>query len=247
MTESETRIVVVYVGAAQGIHLPYLMKMFPFVEFHLYDPRPFCKKVIDMANDEKNHRVNTYTQFFTEETARQWNSAKHPGKHIIFISDLRTADHTKMSRAENEAAIVRDNDLQKVCYLAMKPFLSMLKFRLPWDNKVTLYMKGEIRLQAYAPPTSTETRLVIIGGNQLPDFPYCNRTYEEQMYHVNRKVRLAETYGVFSFEEALAREIIREYLELPGISKKWSIDMIFSEAQRCCGTRKRNPFVHNKK
>ena len=37
----------------------------------------------------------------------------------------------------------------------------MLKFRLPWRAGDTEYLDGEVRLQPYAKPRSTETRLLV--------------------------------------------------------------------------------------
>lgn len=37
----------------------------------------------------------------------------------------------------------------------------MLKFRLPWRPGETEYLAGEVRLQPYAKPRSTETRLLV--------------------------------------------------------------------------------------
>ncbi len=40
----------------------------------------------------------------------------------------------------------------------------MLKMRLSWTDDMTDYLDGEIRFQAWAPETSTETRLIAVKG-----------------------------------------------------------------------------------
>src|SRR5579863_5410862 len=56
--------VIVYAGAAPGIHIPLLSRMFPSFIFYLYDPQPFAIK--------GSSTINIYNQKFTNEDAKKW-------------------------------------------------------------------------------------------------------------------------------------------------------------------------------
>ncbi len=54
----------VYAGAAPGIHIPLLSKLFPNLVFHLYDPAPFRIK--------ETERIKLFNACFTDETAQSY-------------------------------------------------------------------------------------------------------------------------------------------------------------------------------
>ena len=64
----------------------------------------------------------------------------------------------------------------------------MLKFRLSWKEAEQEYFDGEIRLQPWAPKTSTETRLITDGGSMRI---WDTKKYERQMYRHNTVTRVA--------------------------------------------------------
>lgn len=75
----------VYAGAASGVHIGILSKMFPSFTFHLYDPSKFEIKETD--------KIKIFTGpdqgYFTDEVAQ-----KYAGRNdIFFISDIRTSGH----------------------------------------------------------------------------------------------------------------------------------------------------------
>lgn len=179
------KIYVIYAGSAPGTHIFYLYKLFPQIKFILYDPREFCKKLNSIEN------VETNVEYFTEDIANKWKSENHPDKHILLISDIRTADIKTMKLDEIEKYVKKDHSMQKKWYNTMKPDATMLKFRLPWNNKKTKYIKGDIYIQVYAPKSSTETRLIIWDG-ESPDKYYDNKEYEEQMFWFNKKGRVQD-------------------------------------------------------
>jgi cap2 methyltransferase len=172
---------VIYAGSAPGTHIGYLSKLFPDIYFILYDPRQFSSKLTE------NPHINTYEQFFTDETANEWKSIKHPSKNILFISDIRTGS-TDMEINAFEDCVKSDNKNQLRWYNIIDPEMAMFKFRLPYDSdEFTEYLDGQVYLQPYAPVTSAETRLIV--GNNAKLIKYDNRLYEEQMFYFNKYVR----------------------------------------------------------
>jgi hypothetical protein len=166
-------LTVVYAGAAPGHHISFLAGCFPSCRFLLYDPAPFCKALAEAppSNVTVNHGA-----FFTLEVAAALAETHDPGS-LVFVSDIRTG--------LEEAYVDEDMARQKAWVRALRPLVSMVKFRLPWQPGTTEYLDGEIRLPAYAPLTSTECRLVTTQGLALlPDRAYDNQAYERACaYH----------------------------------------------------------------
>lgn len=168
---------VVYAGAAPGNHLHYLSELFPEHKFILIDPNPF-----QIVGSEKIEIINDY---FTNEIAKRFVDSK-----VLFISDIRTADHRQMSQKENEEYIIKDNNSQIAWVNLMKPAKSMLKFRCPYPNIIdqpTLMFKGIVFLQIWPPPSSTETRLIV--DDSFDIIEYDNLIYEEQLFYHNSVTR----------------------------------------------------------
>lgn len=70
----------------------------------------------------------------------------------------------------------------------LQPKASMLKFRLPWGDGQSRYLKGDIYLPVWGPQTTTETRLVV---TDIDFVEYDNRKYWEQMFYFNTVTRVS--------------------------------------------------------
>lgn len=172
-------IKIIYAGASPGIHIPIISKFFPKIEFHLYDPRQFKIK--------EEEKIKIYQKYFTDEDAEYWSKYED----IIFISDIRTADYSIMTKDENEKSINIDMERQKKWYQIMKPITAHMKFRLPYsygEQKEYLeYLDGYLFKQPWTPQTSTETRIVPYGINKYKRWD-CNK-YESQLFYHNKVIR----------------------------------------------------------
>ncbi len=173
-------IVVVYAGAAPGTHILLLRSLFPNIQFVLYDPARFDSAICDVPG------ITTNQELFTNETCL-FLKDKYVNNVILFISDIRTADTITMSSEEIEERVAQDQQMQMEWYHILDPVMAMFKFRLPWNDSTTSYLKGDIYFQTYAPLTSTETRLIVEQNAPLTD--YDNKAYEEQMFYFNKYLR----------------------------------------------------------
>lgn len=185
--------IVLYAGAAPGIHIKYLSKLFPTLSFILYDPNDFSICETD--------KIKIFQSYFTKEIAGRYANYDN----ILFMSDIRTADHNLMDTITIEKQVEKDNELQKDCYIVMNPKKSLLKFRLPWKVRVGNeykfvtkcgnnynYLKGDIIIQPWKPQTSTETRLLVDKYTDIKNIPmtvYDNIKYEEQIFYFNNRIR----------------------------------------------------------
>ena len=125
---------------------------------------------------------------------------------VLFISDIRTGEHTGESGGpEFEAEVKRNMDDQmRWCHI-LRPYLSMLKCRFPYmtvefkgvthhyPHRSTEYLDGNVQLQIWAPQTSTETRLIV--SKNAPLIEWDNKQYEDQMYYHNTVVRQKNHYN----------------------------------------------------
>ena len=179
--------VILYAGSAPGVNIGIVADMFPDFTWHLYDP---CK--FKLKTDIKR-KIIIYQKRFTDLTAKYWAN-----KNIIFISDIRTADYTKINNlTENENQILSDMEMQKKWVEIIKPSRTQLKFRLNYTgdgrNEEMVYFDGLLYKQAWAPQTSSETRLVI-PSPELKYKTYDCKKYEYQMFYHNVTVREKEFF-----------------------------------------------------
>jgi len=171
---------VVYAGAAPGTHIKYLSGLFPEPVFMLVDPAPFTVKQSDT--------IIIKQQNFTDKMAHQIRE-QNKGRKIYFISDIRTADHEKQSSQVVEARVQWDMDAQMRWHELLGARRSMLKFRLPWDDKISEYLDGDIYLPVWGPQTTTECRLITNPFHPMAKATYDHKKYESQMMFFNNVTR----------------------------------------------------------
>lgn len=191
--------ILIYVGAAPGYNIRLLKILFPRITFHCYDPRPFG------INQEEG--IILHQELFTDDTATQWTNSLN----VILFIDIRSEDYKTMSKEDLEAAIWTDHITQRKWLNMIKPIAASLKFRLPypdiwetmlkegskWREQIEIpypdklnivrYPRGFVFLQPWAPPSSTETRLVPIPNEkgEYEDVDWDIITYERRLFYHN--------------------------------------------------------------
>lgn len=236
-------LIMVYVGAAPGEHIPYLSKLFPKLSFHLFDKSDYnirgdCEYhqsftpelFLEISKgDRKIHAINGY---FDDKTADYYKTIRD---RVILCSDIRrnvTGD--KDQDVADENTIKEDMAMQQKWVISIDPVASMLKFRLPYHNpsetvsQRTQYLAGKIFFGIYPPSESTEMRLVPIkdGNGKYVLTHYDNRKYESIAAYHNRNVRnndklYVKNYNIpgfdGSFDDMAYLTILSKYLESVGI------------------------------
>lgn len=162
---------VVYAGAAAGIHIPLLSRLFPKHKFILWDPARFAIQPTD--------KIEINNDFFTHEVAKKYNK-------VLFISDIRSGSENQ-SFEEFEQEVITNNDWQRDWVHIMKSPMAMLKFRVPFTAKSAYkYLAGEIYMQPWAPVDSAETRLITDGTQETE---YDVHDYENRTFYLNNVTR----------------------------------------------------------
>jgi hypothetical protein len=180
---------VLYIGAADGFHLPFLCGLFPEYHFILYDPAQFDAGVFSISNAEVHNCM--FEDGMTDIYAKD---------EVLFISDIRTVpahlrDNKKNYYEENETDYDIEEDVkinmeqQKEWHLKLKPAASLMKFRLPYKPGKTEYLSGDLYYQVWAPSTSTECRLLVV-GNEMKI--YDHKDFESTLFRFNVCTRFQE-------------------------------------------------------
>ena len=146
----------------------------------------------------------------------------------ISINDIKSL--CEDLRFVNQNNVLEDNELQYKFINWMKPKMSMLKFKVPYPqkNEDCLYynfLDGKCLLQAYAPVTSTEMRL-ITDGTSLKEYN-CNQI-EKRLFYFNVIMRNEENFDNIQ-EDAILRNFIVKNPQYSDIDIKMLLDFITKE------------------
>ncbi len=203
---NDVKYTLLYVGAAPGIHIPFLSEMFPEVSFILYDPAEFAIKPTE--------KIEIHRKMFTPELVNKYKEIKN----LLFVSDIRTAPtHLKKGQdaaydREFEKEVTRNLGQQREWVEGLKPIRSLLKFRLPFteeeDHVKTEYFDGILHFQAYAKTQSAETRLEV--PQKLIYTKYDHTAYEQQMFFFNTEYRV-QGFQHYDAKYGWTYDTIREF------------------------------------
>lgn len=185
-----SELIVVYAGAS-GMAAVIAAKLFPGIQFVLYDPAPNTLALIDPSIKVKkvvytqpvdkidlNNELVIFTGkagWFNEAVAEQLRTTLQPytkSKHVVFISDIRVSNE--------ESRIVDDMLSQQRFTHILRAEAYMFKFRIPYDN-VDAYVQKYV--EAYR---SIKPRLPAIKKSQRElsstFFPYIDGKLHIQLY-----------------------------------------------------------------
>ncbi|KAL7706114.1 Poly A polymerase regulatory subunit [Lotmaria passim] len=228
---SGKKMLVVYAGAACGLHLPFLFSLFQDFEFILIDPAPFCNEVREIAAKDGSCVLELIEDICTPELCLRIRRSYCETHQLYLVSDIRSGQPTGMSEnQEHTAMIQQDNAAQREWCFSLEVEAAMLKFHPPYpatrdpqsvkfsaaDNTAEeyVYLSGTELLGVWAPKSSSEVRLVVVGpfykGYQAPSKSYSCTIHEEQCYAYNIDHR-------YEKDCCAERSILESYLNLfPG-------------------------------
>ena len=168
---------IIYPGSAVGDNLIPIMKYFPNTYWYLIDPNKFNKNLY--THPQVKFIRNS---LFTDKLLYKFKE-ELKDKYTILISDIRFDPY--------EEQIDRDNILQKKWVEVLKPNYAQLKWRIPRDKKLYNYFDGDAYLQLYAPPSSTELRLVVEGKGKIKTKNWSFESVDDDMTYFNRVLRVS--------------------------------------------------------
>lgn len=175
-----SNLIVIYIGAAPGIHTNLLISMYSFIsKWILIDP----SKIIT-----KHEKVIIINDLFNVNLATKLRN-EYKDSSIIYISDIRSKSNDTESPSDDD--VLKDTKLQNDGYYIFKPIYTLFKFRDSYtiDNKIIQMPKGKIYLQSRCSKTSTETRYLITGYTEEKIEFENNGDYENILFYHNRFTR----------------------------------------------------------
>lgn len=197
----------IYVGGSIGAYILLLAKMFPSVQFVMYDHNMSnsVKKAKDAGLLPPNlqHREEVFSEKVAAQLLLQ-DSLK--SSKLLLMSDLRNITRNAWGNegqvAVTDENVVNDLHLQENWVQLLRPRSAQLKFKLPYHGPAQYsYLKGEINAQLFAKQTTSEIRLTVDAPldemQEYPRFLYDKQQHEDSMYHHNYVVRMQHT-EVFS-------------------------------------------------
>jgi hypothetical protein len=196
---AEDGFTIVYAGAADGRHIPVVDSMFKCLNlrWELYDPSPFHREVNTWSSMFKR-RVTLYNDIF-----RDGDAAKYAGREdVLFLSDIRTNEPKRGSAAHADGKEgrrnapdddnVMHNEMMQLKWVqTMQPVACCLKFRGKFEygkGETFEYIDGELRMQAWPPPNSTELRLVASEPYYMREYSF--QKLEQGMSYYNEVDRM---------------------------------------------------------
>lgn len=220
-------IYVVYDSISAISHITILSKLFPDLNFHVWDSNADLK-----GTKHESDRIKTFKREFKNEDALTYRKEyKEKGFRLIFICDIGT----------EESNLDKNNIKQSIWLDLMKPSMAMLKFKPPFpeQNKTYEYCDGTIWVQAYGPRFSTETRLIVPEFKDAsPKKIYNLVDHENKMYFFNLIIRNFMTFTLpFKLQDDKGRDLVQ------GITNNFDIAFeIYTWTQYLLKMRKETDF-----
>ncbi len=179
---TDDHYLVVYAGAAPGLHVTYLSSLFPQLEFVLIDDKEFSLK--------QTNKIQIRSEKFTKDMAKRYSDSTHK---VLFICNVRTF------RAQGDGQNDEMEDMKKQMdwHIIMKPQVSLLYFRLPHEHGRTPYLKGHQMIEPWASKRPTECRLVVKKDAKTID--YDHQEFEENLLRFQHVTRV--TYYEHNMDE----------------------------------------------
>lgn len=217
-----SQVLVVYAGAANGLHLPFLFSCFPNCKFILIDPAPFCDELENMFKNNHPQLLDLIHDCCTDDICARIRQ-QFTEYAIHFISDIRSGNPPDLTNYEHTQLINKDNEMQRGWCVALGASSAMLKFHPPYpaqrEDDLTpesvRYVPGTMLWGVWGPKSTTEVRLVATAPFESTHEYNCLE-HEQQCYYYNTTSRyksdvLAETI------------IIRDFLQFSDVYKSESV------------------------
>lgn len=167
----DKKIKIIYIGAAPGFHLIKLMKLFPFINFDLYDKEDIDQNLQQYINENQN-QVTFYKENFSLETCDNYEESIDDiylitdNREVIFMSEVRNGKN--IFQEDKEKSYEQDMNFQKEVCIRLNPKYAFLRFRPPhfYENKsvepaIFEYFYGTVWLMIYNDYKSIEGRLAV--------------------------------------------------------------------------------------
>lgn len=207
----EMRPIVVYIGYCPGDQITKLVKLYDFMDFHLFDDMDPSPEILAFAAGNEN--VKLYDHYPTDEEIEQFRS-QHNNVYLIsnytdneVRRNANTSDKTAREKQEmhmlKEQKNIIDSQVNMDYAKRIGAKCSLLKFRPPHvhtedKNKVTdfMFFKGKILLPIFSGPKSSECRMIVSNYEETYKWDYRIVTFTINNW--NFKIRESSALNPFT-------------------------------------------------
>ncbi|CAF3456712.1 unnamed protein product [Rotaria sp. Silwood1] len=149
------KYLVIYIGAAPGIHINYLSELFPDLEFVLID----TKKV----ETKKTPKIHIRSGEFIDDIVKEYSKSR---KELLLICDI----HAFGAQDDIDENLAIDMVNQKEWHLSMKPSASLLTLHFSRTQNRLQYFEGDLILEPWGSRHPSGCRLVVQKGARMIDY-----------------------------------------------------------------------------
>src|SRR5690606_34468092 len=128
LVNSNTQVILLYIGSGPGIHITQLykgLKNYKNIYWHLYDRTKHFSELINLASNSRN-RISIFERYFRESDVKNYLN-----KNIIFISDIRGIEDKEPKVEE----LIHDYNLQNYIIKIVQPQWTSIKWRCPFPDE----------------------------------------------------------------------------------------------------------------
>ncbi len=223
--------ILVYIGSSPGKHIPKVVKLYPELEYHLYDSVPPSHELAQEAI--KNKKVTLFNKDFSLSDIEKYKSEDYDDCDIYVITDFENRNiKNNTPPLEKEDLLQKDMLLQMEWMKELSPKIAFLKFRLPHFYEGTSiedtieYLSGTVYRNIYSKSKTIECRLVVTDFTTKTFYNF--RKFEETMHYYNYVTRESSvinpiTLNSFSFNRfgngfdvMVMFWILKQYFEVRG-------------------------------
>lgn len=176
----QKRALIVYIVGTPTDHIAKLIKLYPFLDFDIYDELPLGSKLAEAINSSKS-KINFINRNPTIDELKQYDNEdnnvflinEYTDKRIRIEPDYSNSSHEEMIRLKTEfhnakEDIIRE-DAVKIIEMttAVNAKASMVKFRPPHyylskQQKNFEFFNGTVIMPIFSDPKSGNCRMIVI-------------------------------------------------------------------------------------
>ncbi len=196
----EEKSILIYIGAAPGVHLAKLIQCYPELEYHLYDSQPFSKELKEYSNNTDDTKIVFFEQNFGYDDISRYQGIQREiyvitdfeNRHIPSDLTIKREPNKEIKSklaAEKEKIINDDMLLQMEWMKQLRPKMAYLKFRLPhyYEGVSTTryfeYFTGTVFKTIFSKSKTIECRLAVSDFDRTIKYNF--KKFEEIMHYYN--------------------------------------------------------------
>lgn len=179
----DQKYLVIYIGAAPGLHINFLSTLFPTLEFVLVDRKRIETK--------KTNNIYIRSGEFMDDIVKEYSKSR---RDLLLICDV----HSFGTQDDLDDNMLLDMNNQMKWHQSLKPIASLLTIHFPQRKNRIRFLKGDVIFEPWSSRHPNSCRLVALKGAN--DFEYDSRQLKSSMAYFQSELRT--TYYEHDLEDS---------------------------------------------